>query len=543
MVQQEELSDTFAKYGDVVSIDVIHPRGCAFIVMHRRQDAFKAIAGLKNFKFHGRAITISWAAGKGVKSKEWKDYWDLDLGVSYIPWNKLNENTDFEQLEEGGMLDEDTMPAWMQEKLKAQNQKKDHNQTNAAAGQIPNIAIFGMDTSQPPPNAAQPLMPGVPPMVPPFQMGSVPRFMPPMMPPGLGIPLGVPPPMNGQLMMQQAGIVPGIPPPIGLDKPPPGNSAYMSYFPPIPQMPPISSTATGQSTQPSASGGDDHMDIEMEDEIPSKTPQTSNQTIVSPLGLFNRPPPQLFGSNALHGNPPVPTKVSEEFGNNERQNKEQRQERSLSRDRSIGSYDRDREYRGRGREKERDNRNRSANRDNRRNDYSNERGGDRNSRWPDNRGRSRDNEANRGRQNSRDRNDRRSRDRNDRDKNLQDRLRDLANDGGNRSEGIDFNSLRNDINPRNNMQWRDGPPPPPHQANFGNNFMEQPSRRPMNIGAALPALEDIRIGPIPLENLRGPPVGPLMGNKGHGRGFGRFYFLTLKNRPFCSRNIKAYISV
>lgn len=50
LVQQEELSDTFAKYGDIVSIDMIHPRGCAFIVMLRRQDAFKAMAGLKNHK-------------------------------------------------------------------------------------------------------------------------------------------------------------------------------------------------------------------------------------------------------------------------------------------------------------------------------------------------------------------------------------------------------------------------------------------------------------------------------------------------------------
>jgi hypothetical protein len=35
---------------------------------------------LKGYKMQGRAITISWAAGKGVKSKEWKDYWDIDLG-------------------------------------------------------------------------------------------------------------------------------------------------------------------------------------------------------------------------------------------------------------------------------------------------------------------------------------------------------------------------------------------------------------------------------------------------------------------------------
>lgn len=80
LVQQEELSDTFGKYGDIVSIDMIPPRGCAFIVMHRRQDAYKSMQALKGYKMHNRVITISWAAGKGVKSKEWKDYWDIDLG-------------------------------------------------------------------------------------------------------------------------------------------------------------------------------------------------------------------------------------------------------------------------------------------------------------------------------------------------------------------------------------------------------------------------------------------------------------------------------
>lgn len=47
-----------------------------------------------------------------MKGKEWKDYWEGELGVSYIPWNKLNNVTehDLELLEEGGMIDEDTLP-------------------------------------------------------------------------------------------------------------------------------------------------------------------------------------------------------------------------------------------------------------------------------------------------------------------------------------------------------------------------------------------------------------------------------------------------
>lgn len=496
-MQQEELSDTFAKYGDIVSIDMIHPRGCAYIVMHRRQDAFKAIAGLKSYKLHGRAITISWAAGKGVKSKEWKDYWDLDLGVSYIPWSKINENTDFEQLEDGGMFDEDTTPAWLTEKLKNQSQKKDVNPATATVGQIPNMPMFNMDTTQPPPQQMMPQM------VPPFPMGAVPRFMPPMNM-NMGLPLGVPPPMNGQMMIPQPGMVPGMPPPMGLDKPPPSAAGgFMSYFPPMAQIPPMPQT----STIPSAAGSaDDHMDIEMEDETAStsKLSQNNNQSLISPMNMFNRPPPQLFGQNTHSGLPSLTDDFpSKDVGLNLDANQD---DRSNSRDRNSASHDREREFRGRGRERERDNRNRGGNRDNRRADYSNER----NTRWPENRGRSRDDDTTdvvrTNRQNSRERNDRRSRDRNERDKPLQDRLRDLAGDGNNRIG--DFN------NPRNNQQWRDGPP---HPINFGgNNFVD---RRALNLTGAPPALEDIRI-PIPLESLRGPPIGP-MGNKNHhNRGFG-----------------------
>ena len=33
---------------------------------------------------------IAWAPGKGMKDKQWKDYWDVELGVLYIPIDKLD---------------------------------------------------------------------------------------------------------------------------------------------------------------------------------------------------------------------------------------------------------------------------------------------------------------------------------------------------------------------------------------------------------------------------------------------------------------------
>lgn len=144
---------------------MIPPRGCAFIVMLRRQDAYKSMQALKGHKMYNRMITISWAAGKGVKSKEWKDFWDLDLGVCYIPWSKISKDTDFVALEDGGMFDEDTMPSWMKDHIKTLSKPKIEETPLTSIPYIPQI-----DTSQPPPTA----LPMIP-MVNHFPLGPVPR--------------------------------------------------------------------------------------------------------------------------------------------------------------------------------------------------------------------------------------------------------------------------------------------------------------------------------------------------------------------------------
>ena len=131
LVQQEELSDTFGQYGEIVSIDLIPPRGCAFVCMHRRQDAYRALTKLAGHKLQGKAITLAWAPGKGVKAKEWKDFWEVTDGVSYIPWSRLHHGgggvgmtpADWATLEEGGSFDEETLPPWA---LQQQQQQHPH---------------------------------------------------------------------------------------------------------------------------------------------------------------------------------------------------------------------------------------------------------------------------------------------------------------------------------------------------------------------------------------------------------------------------------
>jgi RNA-binding protein 16 len=260
LVQQEELSDTFGKYGDIISIDMIPPRGCAYIVMNRRQDAHKAMQQLKNHKMHNRTITISWAAGKGVKGKEWKDYFDQTLGVTYIPYAKLTQKTDFESLEEGGMYDEDTMPAWVKEKMKQPAQpvvSKEGLMMPSFFG-LP-ADVTAIDTSQPPPSA-QALMPTA---MPTFPLGA--RLLMPNV-----LPLGVPPPnMLGMVF--------------------PSTSADKSVINPALMGFPLAAAASLQQQQQNIQS-DDHMDIEMEDEHHN----TSKDSLLQQQAAFyNQPPPQL----------------------------------------------------------------------------------------------------------------------------------------------------------------------------------------------------------------------------------------------------------
>lgn len=201
------------------------------------------------------------------------------------------------------------------------------------------------------------------------------------------------------------------------------------------------------SSSANVSGSDDQMDIEEDETNQPADPMFKGQT------MFNRPPPKIFGQN------PMP---SNDFSNKDNRGPNFDDVSNSG----NSSHDRDgdmKEFRDRGNDRDRDNRNRGNRRD-----YSNERGGGRNSnsRWSsDGRGRSREN----------------------------DRI--TPSDGNNR----DFN------NSRNNIQWRDAQP---NQMNFNNSYMDQQNPR-MNIGGGgggPPALEDMRL-PIPLDNLRGGPMG------------------------------------
>jgi len=75
------------------------------------------VSRLENYPFssalqYGRPSAaceqVSWAAGIGVKKSPFKNLFEEDHGVTYIPWAKIPTN--LASVAEGGSVDEDSLP-------------------------------------------------------------------------------------------------------------------------------------------------------------------------------------------------------------------------------------------------------------------------------------------------------------------------------------------------------------------------------------------------------------------------------------------------
>ncbi|XP_026227818.1 SR-related and CTD-associated factor 4 [Anabas testudineus] len=233
--QQQDVACLLEEFGQIESISMIPPRGCAYIVMIHRQDAFRALQKLSRgtYKVNQKAIKIAWALNKGIKS-EFKQFWNVELGVTYIPWSRIREDQ-LDELKEGGVLDIDTLsPDWSsmrksldhQEELthngRSEPQQPEETQvlpvaaTAAPPAQVPPVQqpMVGVGALQPPvfpgPIGMPPpsFPPGVPP--PPFiRPGFNPMQMPPGFPPPGAMPLSHPPSSKGgveDLPLDPAGL-------------------------------------------------------------------------------------------------------------------------------------------------------------------------------------------------------------------------------------------------------------------------------------------------------------------------------------------------
>ncbi|XP_029301921.1 splicing factor, arginine/serine-rich 15-like [Cottoperca gobio] len=158
--QQSDVMSLLEEFGQIESINMIPPRGCAYIVMVHRQDANTALNKLSrgSYKVNQKPVKIAWALNKGIKSAH-KKFWDVERGVTYIPWSKVKVE-ELECYREGGMLDAETLNTeW--------DNGKDFNKKAAVNGALESVPADGAITAHiqlPPVQQAAPI--GSPPAFP-----------------------------------------------------------------------------------------------------------------------------------------------------------------------------------------------------------------------------------------------------------------------------------------------------------------------------------------------------------------------------------------
>uniref|UniRef100_A0A8C4RPC5 Splicing factor, arginine/serine-rich 15 n=1 Tax=Erpetoichthys calabaricus TaxID=27687 RepID=A0A8C4RPC5_ERPCA len=214
--QQQDVASLLEEFGQIESINMIPPRGCAYIVMVHRQDAYRALQKLSrgSFKVNQKAIKIAWALNKGIKP-EYKQYWDVELGVTYVPWIKVKME-DLDSFCEGGILDIETLcPEWKNISNDAvQTDEKTHNGgSESVPTEEASVAAVAQVTGVPPIPVQPPTFPG--------HMG----IPPPGFPPGIPPPPPPPPPPFLRPGFNPLQMPPGFLPPAPL--PPLGTGASL----------------------------------------------------------------------------------------------------------------------------------------------------------------------------------------------------------------------------------------------------------------------------------------------------------------------------
>lgn len=233
-----------------------------------------------------------------MKGKDLKDYWEGDLGVSYIPYSKIKPDTDLDMLEDGGMIDEETMPPHLKSKLQSSTKNSLVTEgTDSSVNTPATVATSSstIDTTQPPPVSGGLLQaPPIPlPMVPPFRGLLGPVGIPPIMP---NVPIGVPPPtipaplIPNQLLgisspfgQAPPGLLQPPIPPLSSTSSDGKNPESSDRPPPLLSLPPNHSFNSMSQT----SGHDDNMDVEMEDADKIERPPALTEELMASIGAYS----------------------------------------------------------------------------------------------------------------------------------------------------------------------------------------------------------------------------------------------------------------
>lgn len=96
------------KYGEPVECDLVQPRACAYVVMPDRTAALKTLDDGPDVRIQGKSIKMAWAPAKGIKDDPYRQYWDSDIGVAFIPYTVLPN--DLQAMAAGSQIDLESLP-------------------------------------------------------------------------------------------------------------------------------------------------------------------------------------------------------------------------------------------------------------------------------------------------------------------------------------------------------------------------------------------------------------------------------------------------
>ncbi|NXH20242.1 SCAF8 protein, partial [Bucco capensis] len=240
---QQDLTNLFEEFGQIESINMIPPRGCAYVCMVHRQDAYRALQKLSSgsYKIGSKIIKIAWALNKGVKT-EYKQFWDVDLGVSYIPWEKVKLD-DLEGFAEGGMIDQETVNTEWETARSSEAAKENTQTTQSAAVDKSTVITTQAEAYTQPVTMLQVCIGLIAPAVPAVSL----------VPPAFPVTMSVPPPGYSAIPpppFLRASFNPSQPPPGYM--PPPVPPVVPPPVVPPPVVPPVVPTPLVQPPLPIA---------------------------------------------------------------------------------------------------------------------------------------------------------------------------------------------------------------------------------------------------------------------------------------------------
>ncbi|XP_076824221.1 uncharacterized protein LOC143470165 isoform X3 [Clavelina lepadiformis] len=169
-VMQHDLQQLVEEYGEFESLNMIPPRGCAYVCMKKRNDADKALQKIRHARLAGKSLKCEWAPGKEMPEEEKLSY-SKEHGVNYIPLS--SDPNQLRALSTWGTIDPESLPEHRRVELTAleSSTNEDIQETPEPTPPPAMVSTFANPAVSMMSGVRMVARPQVPMMVRPFQVG------------------------------------------------------------------------------------------------------------------------------------------------------------------------------------------------------------------------------------------------------------------------------------------------------------------------------------------------------------------------------------